>query len=645
MNDNFEIRVAVIGYVSVGKTTLINALLGTEYGEVSMRRTTAVVNMFRLRNPKSELKSDPVGVTDGNEDILVDVDDKPLRTASDILEESTADNATYRNTEGNVEEKSYDVKLNLPLYSMRKNTTLVVVDIPGINEAGTSSKYMDYVNDKWHTFDIAVVVMDARQGVNTEEQHDLLKLVKQNFSSIKDIPIIIVCNKVDDPTNEEQRCLLNEARAAIEKLFEVQDREKSLETLMKKPPKKKRNLGFDMSFLPAVVPISAMHAFLYRCGARLTFDQFKRMDEVFIENIGKESYGRQWRKYDKLTKLEMAFKAVSEEEERQDGLEVSNFDYFMKVLGYCIGNEERQASIIKQQVDVALRRLAQAQDGCDLSAEFSAAYKNLKLLGLPTEDLLTNFWVALEKLKDDALATFDSELSPRIFERPLTQLTSYLHIVGPIGWFDQIKKVLEFAKDLVMQYAVKVFNHEKELSKRIRDFSLILGSMLLSCDSIFCRHFGALKLELDARYAEAKPSKNETNSGDCTGCNRVFLSDALMFQCDQCRVNWIRSGTGQCPQCLTAGRGQKALSRLDPGSNNGNDFRCNHCNTNFKVWKQSSSFVRPVKVDAGRLVPVDTDDYEKIASIVVPDSLEDPTHYGYPIWKCCRLIQKSEKKF
>ena len=47
----FEIKVAVVGPVSAGKSTLINALLVGKYSEVSIRRTTAGVNFFRLTPP------------------------------------------------------------------------------------------------------------------------------------------------------------------------------------------------------------------------------------------------------------------------------------------------------------------------------------------------------------------------------------------------------------------------------------------------------------------------------------------------------------------------------------------------------------------------------------------------------------------
>mmetsp|Transcript_14688 Transcript_14688/g.27519 ORF Transcript_14688/g.27519 Transcript_14688/m.27519 type:complete len:139 (+) Transcript_14688:770-1186(+) len=127
----FEIRVAVIGYVSVGKTTVINALFGEEYGEVAMKRTTAVVNSFRLSSvPEDSMVVDSV------------INRLP---ASATLKETIHDNASHRNSSV-VREKTFDIALEAPLHHMRADTKLVIVDIPGINEAGTSSKYKDYVS-------------------------------------------------------------------------------------------------------------------------------------------------------------------------------------------------------------------------------------------------------------------------------------------------------------------------------------------------------------------------------------------------------------------------------------------------------------------------------------------------------------------
>ena len=214
----FEIKIALLGYVSVGKTTVLNAILRERFSEVSMRRTTAGVSQFRLNHKN------------GNEESWTMEPDDPPRDAKSTLKEISEDNQTLRELD-TVAEKIFDIQLDEPLCEMRPDTKLTLVDIPGINEAGASSKYKDFVMANWYTFDCIVVVMDARQGVNSKEQLELLRMVEKNRQNIKDIPVIILCNKVDDPEDQEQLTLVQEARSAVEDIFKVGDREAALEKL------------------------------------------------------------------------------------------------------------------------------------------------------------------------------------------------------------------------------------------------------------------------------------------------------------------------------------------------------------------------------------------------------------------------------
>jgi GTPase SAR1 family protein len=60
--------------------------------------------------------------------------------------------------------------------------------------------------------------MDGKQGVNSEEQVNLLNLVKESMDT-KEVPVIILCNKVDDPTTKKQAGLIAEARLKVEEIF------------------------------------------------------------------------------------------------------------------------------------------------------------------------------------------------------------------------------------------------------------------------------------------------------------------------------------------------------------------------------------------------------------------------------------------
>ena len=63
----------------------------------------------------------------------------------------------------NVLEKFFDIEMEEPIFECRNDTKIVIVDVPGINEAGTDNEYKEYVASKWTTFDCAIVVMDGKQ--------------------------------------------------------------------------------------------------------------------------------------------------------------------------------------------------------------------------------------------------------------------------------------------------------------------------------------------------------------------------------------------------------------------------------------------------------------------------------------------------
>jgi GTPase SAR1 family protein len=85
----FDINVAVIGNVSAGKSTLLNALLRAKYSEVSMKRTTAGINYFRIHTKGSSMNDDAGEWVEMIEN---------LHTAESALQEITVDNALLRET-------------------------------------------------------------------------------------------------------------------------------------------------------------------------------------------------------------------------------------------------------------------------------------------------------------------------------------------------------------------------------------------------------------------------------------------------------------------------------------------------------------------------------------------------------------------
>jgi GTPase Era involved in 16S rRNA processing len=90
---------------------------------------------------------------------------------------------------------------------MRPDTQLVVIDVPGFDEDCASDKYKQWVSNNWNTVDCAIVVMNGKLGVNKDAHIGLLEFVKTNLKEKRDIPVIILCNKIDDPRMRNKRSL------------------------------------------------------------------------------------------------------------------------------------------------------------------------------------------------------------------------------------------------------------------------------------------------------------------------------------------------------------------------------------------------------------------------------------------------------
>jgi GTPase SAR1 family protein len=297
----FEIRIAVLGYVLAGKTTVINALLRDQYGQVGMKRTTAGVNYFRLhhhhkgstnckgkldasqdKQPEGEGKS-PEGSSQTDEDWSVCSSEGGFVPAAETLRVISDDNRVLR--EGtSVSVKTFDVSITEPLCEVRPDSRLVLVDIPGINEAGADGKYRAYVREQWDTFDCVLVVMDGRHGANTEDVK-LLEFVRDNNKKRKGVSVIIVCNKVDDPDDLEQAELVKEAKEEVDRVFRSQaeaDR-------------------------PIFVPTSAEFAYIYRTAALMSFEEFRGFDKDLIDRLGRKEVGWKFSKLSSDEKFRMAY--------------------------------------------------------------------------------------------------------------------------------------------------------------------------------------------------------------------------------------------------------------------------------------------------------------------------------------------------
>ena len=622
-NPIFEIKVALIGYVSVGKTTVLNALFREKFGEVSMRRTTAAVNFFCIG-----------GITGC---------DSSRSTFAQTIE----DNVAFRN-EDLVCERTFNIALDDPIHTMRDDTKLVIVDVPGVNEAGASTKYADYLSEQWHTFDCIVLVVDGKQGANTEEQLRLLKMVRKHRIK-RDVPIIILCNKVDDPDDEEQKLLVDETRAEVERIFLCDlknDKTKkgvagrfkaSVQSLL--DPDRARVMAVNTKEnLPTFIPISAIHAFMYRSLSNMPFYSFKQVEPEIIDKLGKENYGTQWKRWDPKQKLTKAYEVIGDESRCREGLSSSNFDEFLGVLRNCIGDEENQKKIIQQQLEIQADILCRDPWNVNVVEQIESINERLCALDKPTSNLPDIFWKVYDKIEDRAFQCIKSPASITSLAGPMDLLNEYLEFVqNTARWENEQEAILARARRLVNRQAGLVMDESIWVKWKLSsmDRALIFGSFLLmSNDHIFCDQFGRLRLVLESLRHEALTWQQAERTSTCPTCtaSQLGVKDGESF-CYRCKKYVVPHLELECRFCKRAGFKTRLMVSSDSDAV---ELRCPDCWKSY-VCLPKENYTLTYK--NGELEATYKEFYKKHVKVVVPESIADPSHFGYLSWRCCHLFR------
>ena len=164
-----EIRIALLGNVSVGKTTVLNALFKDKFGEVNKNRCTAGVNYFRI---KTKNKTPGGGLLNGHGTARTSI---PAQTVHKTISQN---NATLRGS-STVEEARFEVAVE-PFITVDEKISpdLVVIDVPGLNESRSADMYKQWVREHFAELDFVILVMDVNQGVNTDQEVQLLSFMK-----------------------------------------------------------------------------------------------------------------------------------------------------------------------------------------------------------------------------------------------------------------------------------------------------------------------------------------------------------------------------------------------------------------------------------------------------------------------------------
>jgi GTPase Era involved in 16S rRNA processing len=180
------LNICLVGCVSAGKSTILNAFFGQDFAQCKIKRTTMIPNVF------------------------IESESKTMTPYSEINEKiKTVNEQAYKDSSklgGTLNLADYGNELKFEVEPMEVitggNVKICMYDIPGLNDAKTKDVYYKYLKDNFHKFNIILFVVDIQSGLNTSDEIDIIDFLAENIHAQKtvgkNIKLLTIVNKADD---------------------------------------------------------------------------------------------------------------------------------------------------------------------------------------------------------------------------------------------------------------------------------------------------------------------------------------------------------------------------------------------------------------------------------------------------------------
>jgi len=153
-NMRLEINIAIIGQVSVGKSTFVNSLFINQFSDTKLKRTTMVPQVYvECANSTDFIGANRIRDINRmrNDEVHINIEalknGKKMETMAEII---------------------YQVP-RIPDFVTRPDEVyFTIYDIPGINDAKTVDACYKYLEDTFRKFDLVIFILDINTAMNTE---------------------------------------------------------------------------------------------------------------------------------------------------------------------------------------------------------------------------------------------------------------------------------------------------------------------------------------------------------------------------------------------------------------------------------------------------------------------------------------------
>jgi hypothetical protein len=425
-----NLSIAVIGSVSVGKSTFINAFYAENLSECKRVRSTMV--------PQIYIETPDIKIFDTNK----------IKKINDTDNKNNHDTLVLNEIIHNVPISKHQLDKN-----NRNDFLLHIYDIPGLDDAKTKDLYFKWVSDNFNKFDIIIYILDIERGFNTDGEISILNLLcslshKWQESHNKTTIIIPLANKCDDVEMNGKEFNFNDD--------ELLDMYKSIETTLESK-RKEYNLHDKIKCL---LPISSEDIYIYRCIQEKGISIIDNIEKKYFNKIGINEFGK--RKWNKVVDQKGEIKKYFTENDITSIInKTTTYGRFMMIFNSIIKKHRNDFYINPYNINKLIFDNQHIEKYIrDISIRLDKYYK-LQLINInpPINTLLSSTYDVLQKYINDKGTSVDKLLTCKVI---IDILNNNKHL--------KIDKIVEYINN-ELQLIINIIN-VNEFGILIREWNI-----------------------------------------------------------------------------------------------------------------------------------------------------------------------------
>lgn len=280
-----DINIGLLGCVSVGKTTFLNAIAGYQYSDTEIKKTTMIPQVYLESQTQINNAWD---IRKINRDFNGLIANQINNNQFDISQCQ----AIYHRIE-----RIYDLFDSVVVDPRIKFN---IYDIPGLNDSASKNIYFQWIKNNIELFDIIIFITDVNRGLNNADEIEILHLI---FDAMKKNNTKLIClmNKCDDIYYDQEIGDL---------VFEDKEQENvyvHANNILVDIASKYQFVCGQETFTP-FLPISSENCFIYRA---LLNNPNYALDQVHLNRLCKNECGmNQWKNLSLNEKNDMLNKII-----------------------------------------------------------------------------------------------------------------------------------------------------------------------------------------------------------------------------------------------------------------------------------------------------------------------------------------------